>query len=406
MNDPLRLFEATGIEIEYAIVDAASLDIRPVADRLLEAAAGTPTGDVDRGDISWSNELALHVLELKTARPATDLAPLPSAFASNVREANRVLAQLDARLMPGAMHPWMDPLRESRLWPHEYNDVYRAFDRIFGCSGHGWTNLQSVHINLPFAGDDEFHRLHAAIRLVLPLTPAIAASSPFVEGRADGALDRRLVAYASNSRRIPSVAGLIVPEPVSSRDAYERNILSRIYRDLAPHDSDGVLRHEWANARGAIARFERGSIEIRTLDTQEAPTADLALAAGVVDVVRLVATEVDPHDADRIPTEALASLLDAAIRDGDRAKLSDRRLIELLGLRGNPTTAGAWERLLGRAAGPSGQPPFVGALERILARGPLARRILRAAGADPAPARLRTVYRRLCECLAEDTPFS
>ena len=36
-------------------------------------------------------------------------------------------------------------------------------------------------LNLPFSSDEEFGRLHAAIRLLLPLLPALAASSPLVE---------------------------------------------------------------------------------------------------------------------------------------------------------------------------------------------------------------------------------
>ena len=77
-----------------------------------------------------------------------------------------------ARLLPTAMHPWMDPDRDLRLWPHEASAVYEAFNRIFSCRGHGWANLQSAHINLPFANDEEFGRLHAAIRAVLPIIPA------------------------------------------------------------------------------------------------------------------------------------------------------------------------------------------------------------------------------------------
>ena len=43
--------------------------------------------------------------------------------------------------------------------------IYDTFDRIFSCKGHGWANLQSMQINLPFRGDEEFARLHAAIRV-------------------------------------------------------------------------------------------------------------------------------------------------------------------------------------------------------------------------------------------------
>ena len=89
-----------------------------------------------------------------------------------------------------------------------------------------------------------------------------------------------------HARRVPSVSGRVVPEAVFTRPDYEREILGRIYADMAPHDPEGVVRHEWCNARGAIARFDRSAIEIRVLDVQECPRADLAIAALVTAVLR------------------------------------------------------------------------------------------------------------------------
>lgn len=76
----------------------------------------------------------------------------------------------------------MDPATESRFWPHGDAIVYRTYDRIFGCRSHGWANIQCMHLNLPFAGDEEFARLHAAARLLLPILPALAANSPAAAG--------------------------------------------------------------------------------------------------------------------------------------------------------------------------------------------------------------------------------
>ncbi|MFN0053698.1 MAG: glutamate-cysteine ligase family protein, partial [Planctomycetales bacterium] len=211
---PLHLFSRFGVELEYMIVDGRSLDVAPRASELFQAAAGTITGELERGPITWSNELVAHVVELKVSEPAASFAGLPQAFQEEVRQINRCLAPLGCRLLPGGMHPWMDPGRETRLWPHEYNEVYESFDRIFGCQGHGWSNLQSVHLNLPFASDEEFGRLHAAVRLVLPILPALTASSPIMEGRLTGWLDNRLEAYRTNSRKIPAIAGRVIPEPV------------------------------------------------------------------------------------------------------------------------------------------------------------------------------------------------
>src|SRR5690606_25183589 len=114
--------------------------------------------------------------------------------------------------LPTAMHPLMLPDLETKLWPHDAATIYATFDRIFGCKGHGWSNLQSVHINLPFRDQDEFGRLHAAIRLVLPLLPGLAASSPVQEGRLSGFLDTRLEHYRQNQKRLPSITGQVIPE--------------------------------------------------------------------------------------------------------------------------------------------------------------------------------------------------
>jgi carboxylate-amine ligase len=411
-SEPLGLWEGVGVEVEYAIVDAATLDVKPVADRLLEAAlratgggavGDAGPGDVDRAPLAWSNELALHVVEIKTARPAAGFVGLAALFQESVAEIATLLDPLDARLMPGGMHPWMDPALELRLWPHEYNDVYRAFDRIFGCSGHGWANLQSTHVNLPFRGDEEFARLHDAVRLVLPLIPALAASSPVLDGTLGPALDNRLLAYRENARNVPSVAGVVVPERVGSRAHYRETILERIYADLLPLDPEGVLRHEWVNARGATARFSRGSIEIRVLDCQECVASDLAVAAAVVAAVRGV--DVDgPMPSD----DTLTAVLDRTITLGRNALVADPVYLERLGVdpEGISTAGELWAELSEPVLANRSVPELHAPLEVILQRGPLAERIVSALGAiAPSRARLREVYGSLCDCVEAGEPF-
>ena len=71
-------------------------------------------------------------------------------------------------------------------------------------------NLQSAHLNLPFYDDAEFVKLHAAIRLILPLIPAIAASSPFMDGADNNILDNRLMVYQQHCRRFPQAMGPVI----------------------------------------------------------------------------------------------------------------------------------------------------------------------------------------------------
>lgn len=408
----LRLFEAWGIELEYMIVDRRTLAVRPISDELLAAAAGARVSDHSDGDIDWSNELALHVIELKTAGPAPRLVGLPESFGASLRRIDALLAPLGARLLPTAMHPWMDPQREMRLWPHDNQEIYATFDRIFDCRGHGWSNLQSMHVNLPF-GDDtspvgEFARLHAAVRAVLPILPALAASSPIVEGRVTGKLDTRLDVYRHNAHNVPIVSGRVVPENAATREQYEREILGRIFAAMAPHDPAGLLRHEWCNSRGAIARFDRHAIEIRVLDVQETPRADLAIAALVSSAVESLANARHASLAEQQACEldALAELLTRGIERGEQARVSDPAYLALFGWKGGPTSAGElWRHIAADTLSGERQAAFGPALATILERGPLARRILRAVGPEPAQERLREVWGELADCLLEDRLF-
>jgi gamma-glutamyl:cysteine ligase YbdK (ATP-grasp superfamily) len=401
-DERLGIFSAFGVEIEYMIVDEAGLRALPVSDVALQRAAGQRVADFDAGELAWSNELVLHVIELKTNGPVPTLEGLPALFQRDVHRIDGLLDSLGGRLLPSAMHPLFDPATETKLWPHDSREIYEAFDRIFGCSGHGWSNLQSTHLNLPFANDEEFGRLHAAIRLVLPLIPAVAASSPFVEGRATGLCDNRLDHYRTNCRRLPCITGAIVPEPVFTERDYERRILDVIAKEVAPLDPESVLEPIWVNARGAIARFDRGSIEIRLLDVQECPLADLALVALLVAVARGLAEErwCSFEEQRAASTERLAAILVESIRHGSLVEVP-ADYAKYLGLgrggTGRSVLASVVDRLVAQGlldASPWGRP-----LEVIASRGSLAERLVAAASPDVTEARLLGVYRELGECL-------
>jgi gamma-glutamyl:cysteine ligase YbdK (ATP-grasp superfamily) len=344
------------------------------------------------------------VIELKTNGPVARLTGLASRFAGEIARANALLAPHGARLLPTAMHPWMDPAREFALWPHGDREIYAAFDRIFDCRGHGWANLQSAHLNLPFADDGEFGRLHAAARALLPLLPALAAASPFVEGGHPGLLDARLDVYRHNAKRVPSLAGVVVPEPVFTRADYEQ-LLARLYADLAPLDPAGTLQHEWVNARGAIARFDRMALEIRVLDVQECPRADLAIAWAVG---RTLAALCDPAPAHQarlraLATAPLAELLARTIARAERAEIDDTGYLRALGLDGSPRSAGeVWRALVERHVAPDpASDEHAPALAVLLDEGCLARRILARVGEKPTRDALTALYRELADCLGE-----
>lgn len=395
-----------GLELEYMIVDRDTLNVAPIADQLLTEQAGELTGEVEVGGFCWSNELVLHVLEFKTNGPVASLDGVAAGFQEQVRLANQRLATRNACLLPTAMHPWMDPHRDTRVWPHDNAEIYAAFDRIFGCKGHGWSNLQSMHLNLPFASDEEFGRLHAAIRLVLPILPALAASSPIMDARVTGRLDNRLDVYRTNCARIPSLTGLMIPEPVFTPAEYQSRILERLYKDLSPHDPDGILQDEWVNARGAIARFCRNTIEIRLIDVQEHPAADLAIAGLVVATVEALMDDAlsDQRIQRAMGVEPLHRILMDCIADADRANIVDASYLKCFGLnRTGATAAEIWTHL---AHHPAVQRSpwfraFADASPALTPALPLARRILAGLPDTPTRADLLQRYRSLAHCLAE-----
>jgi len=381
----------------------------PISDEVLRAGGPEYLSEVEQGELNWSNELVLHVLELKTARPTARLEPLASEFQDHVKQVNRALTAFGGQLMPTAMHPWMNPDTETRVWPHEYSTVYETFHRIFDCRGHGWSNLQSVHLNLPFANDAEFAQLHAAIRLLLPLMPALAASSPLVESQATGFLDSRLNVYRTNARRIPSVSGLVIPDTISSEAEYQSRILRPMYSDIAPFDPEGTLQFEWLNARGAIARFDRGAIEIRVLDVQESPIMDLAVVGSIATVLKALVQETWSPLAEQqaLTTGALHEILLACIERGDQAVISDETFLRQFAWQGEArcTAGDLWRHLAERTGLVENGATWAAEVSHLLDKGPLARRILNRLGGDHSHQRLAEVYRELCQCLAEGQKF-
>jgi glutamate---cysteine ligase / carboxylate-amine ligase len=392
-------FPTYGIEIEYMIVDEESLDVRPIADRLLaKLNDGRIANEVVLPPLAVSNELPLHVIELKTDWPVPEVFPMAGAFHKGVAKLNGLLVEEGARLLPGGMHPWMAPERDTRLWPHGDREIYNAFDRIFDCRGHGWSNLQSSHLNLPFHDDASFAALHHAIRLVLPLLPAIAASSPVVDGQVASTLDRRLKVYRTNCAKLQTVTGEVIPEPVDSPREYHERILAPMYCEIAPHDPEGVLREEWLNARGAIARFDRNTIEIRVLDVQECAAADLAIHVAVSSLVRHL------EKAAPLPQELLVALYEESVEVGFDAKVPGE-YAALFGLQQarQISMRQLWEAILSGAilnGIPAEARKIVGF---IVSHGSLAERILRSLNA--VRGNLRNTYRQLANSLASGKPF-
>lgn len=415
-----KIWERFGVEMEFMIVDRDTLQVLPRADVPLgKDKDGNQLSDVEYDDIGLSNELVSHVLEFKCAHPKSTFDGLGKRFFHEIRRANKKLEKIGAMLLPSAAHPFMDPA-EMQLWPYDCLDIYQTYDRIFNCKGHGWANLQSTHLNLSFDGDDEFGELHAAIRLLLPLIPAIAASSPYLDGKYTGFKDARIEVYRHNQDKVPEIAGLVIPEKAYTYDEYNTQIFDKVKKAIAPYDPEHLLNHFFLNSRGAIARFDRGAIEIRLVDIQECPNADIAIVEMEIATLKAIASgklfgdvpanaaESRPHTMNEyreflrdFDTERLAALLTATSRDAEDTVIDWPEFLAVFGMSGKCTAGELWKHVFDVVKGDLTEVSY-NVMEQMLARGTLSSALYRALGDTPSRESFVAEYKKLADCLAHN----
>ena len=439
-----KLWERFGVEMEFMIVDRDTLNVLPRADVPLgKDKDGNQLSDIEYDDIGLSNELVSHVLEFKCAHPKSTFDGLGKRFFHEIRRANKKLEKINAMLLPSACHPFMDPA-EMKLWPYDCLDIYQTYDRIFNCKGHGWANLQSTHLNLSFDGDEEFSELHAAIRLLLPLIPAIAASSPYLDGKYTGYRDARIEVYRHNQDKVPEITGQVIPEPAYSYDEYNKMIFDKVKKAIAPYDTEHLLNHFFLNSRGAIARFDRGAIEIRLVDIQECPNADIAIAELEIATLKAIvngkfagssnaATDnaaASPETANSVPhtlkeyreflrnfdTTRLAELLNKTVKDAENAVIDWPEFLAVFGMNfAGDTTAGGttasgttaitagdlWKHIYSVVKNDLTE-VSQSVMEKMLERGTLSSALYKALGDSPTHEAFVTEYKRLADCLAHN----
>ena len=406
MTEKYHLFEVYGIELEYMLVKNDTFKVAPQVDELLTQKAGELKADIENGEIAWSNELVAHVIELKTNGPAKSTDDLAEKFHTNILEIDALLQPLNLQLLGSASHPLMDPNTDTELWKHSYSEVYALYNTIFNCKGHGWSNVQSTHINLPFYDDNEFEKLHAAIRIILPLLPGLCASSPILEGKITGFKDTRLEFYKTNQKEIPELTGLVIPERTFSKLDYYATIFEPIKRAIQPYDKNKILDQHFLNSRGAIARFDRNAIEIRLIDVQECPKADIAICALIIEVLKaLVNKDFCTLKAQKLWTkEDLFPILNDAIKHAEDSKIVNEDYLNLFSLKKSSTLNEVWKHLY-KTVKPKLHKSHHKAIELILEEGTLATRILKAVGNDTSENHIISVYRQVQNCLITNELF-
>ncbi|MDR5590199.1 glutamate-cysteine ligase family protein [Christiangramia sp. SM2212] len=401
-----HLFEVFGIELEYMLVNKSDLKINPGVDQLFIAKNGSITSDIENGKIEWSNELVAHVVELKTNGPTKNLSELDALFLENIKEINSYLEKRGICLLPSASHPLMDPHTETKLWQHDNNEIYSLYNKIFDCNGHGWSNVQSMHINLPFFNDAEFEKLHAAIRILLPIIPGLSASSPVLDGKFTGFKDMRMEYYKTNQKEIPHMTGKVIPEQVFNKADYHRVIFQPITSAIKSFDTENILDHHFLNSRGAISRFDRNAIEIRVIDIQENPSADIAIAAFIIEVLKLLVSEelVSLEDQKSWHEDQLFDIFNDVIKSAETTLIIDKKYLAIFDLQKDADVKKIWKNLYARI-GEKLDKNHQKHIEFLLQNGSLSTRILKALRNDFSTENIQKVYAKLADCLQDNRMF-
>jgi glutathione synthase/RimK-type ligase-like ATP-grasp enzyme/gamma-glutamyl:cysteine ligase YbdK (ATP-grasp superfamily) len=408
-----RAFDVCGLELEYALVDR-DLNVVSVADKALALLAGRPASDAALGAVEFSHEIMDHVLELKTPAPTKSLAHAEAWLAEGVRRLAALLSdRFDARLLPTGMHPWLDP-RKARVWARSQQEIYGAYARIFDVQTHGWANVHACHVNLPLGRPDEAAALVNASALLVPYAVALAASTPMHDGELQSTVSSRMAHVLGHQARLPESMGAMVPEYVTSLTDYRRRVLRPMYAAAAKIPGSEPLRSEFLNARAAIVKFQRASLEVRCLDMQECVKMDVAVAAFVRWALADLTERLLAGSLELPPHAALVEDLHAAVKHGTRARVNAPHLAPKArrDRRGRAAMRDVLADLLARARkkARADEKPYLALLDGVLEKGNLSERI--AAALEPHlkdddgfTDAARRIYVELSESLTENVPW-
>ena len=394
-----KTLQVLGPEHEFSIVGQ---DLRPlsIVDKVIKTLHGRIVNQVSLDGSSFGKELQTHVAEIKAIAPFSSPRTFEDTIQKCIDRIEELLdAKFDAMLLGTGMHPFLLP-KEAGIWSHRHRQIYEAMGSVFNLRQHGWLNIQSFQLNLPFRTEEDGVKLHNVVANLLPYLPAIAASSPIYESKIGRYLDNRLHFYALNQKEIPSITGDVIPEYVNSFSEYLDRIIGRYSEDLRKVKApECLLNKEWINSRGAIFRFDRDAIEIRVMDEQECIKVDVALSCFIRCVLRAWMSEkVNLRSHEELVKDLWSIVGNGLSAEVSYPNASTARDACFIFLETAKTVATAEEK------------GYLSIVEHRIRDGSLADLILRdiagSAGVQNFNEAVLEVYMRLAKCLRDNVPYS
>ena len=306
-----------GPEHEFSLVNK-ELKVLPISDKIIKNYCGKIINFVELPLFTFGKEMQLHVMEVKANSPFKSPVEFEETMQKAVSTLNQILKKHNASLLGTGMHPLMQ-LKDTGIWPHYHKKIYNEYGKIFNLKQHGWLNIQSFHLNLPYQKEADGVQIHNQLVNLSAYLPAIAASSPIFEGKNGPDIDNRLQFYKINQKEIPNITDEVIPEYVTSLSQYKRDVIERYSQDLAKAGANKtLLNREWINSREVIFRFDRCALEIRVMDEQECIKSDVALSCFIRATLRgLIALKTE-----LLPRDLLVKNFNLIVKEGLNAQVS------------------------------------------------------------------------------------
>ncbi|MBL1109846.1 glutamate--cysteine ligase [Streptomyces sp. 5-8] len=292
-----------GAEEEYLLVDPVTRELRPEAQKVV-AEAATELGD------RVTTEITCYQVEARTD-PHTSLA----RFAEQVRSMRAAVARAAARHGLGVISSGTPVLRQPLPPPMTDGPRYARSVAMFGALDDE-QSICACHLHVGVPDTDQALQVSNHLRSRLPVLIALAANSPFWQGRDTGYASWRTLAWA----RWPAAG----PPPYFESRAHFDALVADLTATGTIMDRGGLY---W----DIRPSHHVPTLEIRALDAA-ATTQDTVVLAAIVRA--LVATALSDIEAGkaafRPPAPILRSACWRAARDGlagESLDLRGRRLL-------------------------------------------------------------------------------
>jgi carboxylate-amine ligase len=262
-----------GIEEEFAVLDAATLDLVPRFEELRDAAQADDPLLAE----AIAGELISSEIEIRSGK-GEDVSDALTRQRDMRQRLFTLAASRGLTLGATGTHPWADYREQRNIDTEHYRRVVEGLQYVARRN-----NTFSVHVHVGVRDAQRAVRVCDRLRPVLPLLLAISANSPYLDARDSGLHSARSQAFTKSFPRCG------IPDAFGSWDAYREYI-----EFLLRTNSIVEYTQVWWSVR---PHFSFGTVEVRICDAQSTAQESDALSSLIVACVAQAARDED----ERVP---------------------------------------------------------------------------------------------------------